>query len=129
MGLEHLADDVKRFLLTSVPSVPFLEAMLLMDREPSVEWDSTRLAKRLYMSEKAASKVLLELRDAAMLLPVEGAGTRYHYAPASSSLRELIPRIADAYVHHLVAVTNLIHSSTRIHEIKQSRPLDGTRKE
>lgn len=112
MGLEHLAEDVKSFLLTSVPSVPFLEAMLLMDREPSVEWDSTRLAKHLYMSEKAASIVLRQLHEAALLLPVGGAGTRYYYAPASTSLRELIPRVAEAYAHHLVAVTNLIHAST-----------------
>lgn len=111
-------DDVRRFVLTSVPSVPYLEAMLLLRNEDSAAWDSKSLAQRLYMGEKAAEDLLSELHSAGIVRKVQDApGERddsagYRYAPASDELRDKIDRLAEVYGTHLVEVANLIHSKT-----------------
>ena len=63
-GGPPLADDIKRFILTSIPSVPYLEAMLLLRNQADEPWDSVRLAQRLYLSDKAAAALLDELHQA-----------------------------------------------------------------
>lgn len=111
MSLYQIADDVRRFLLASVPSVPFLEAILLMQNEPTMEWDGSQLARRLYLTETAANQLLHELQEAGLLIPVEQDQQRFYYAPSSEELRDLIRRVGITYSRHLVEVTNLIHSA------------------
>lgn len=114
-----ISDDVRRFVLTSIPSVPYLEAMLLLRNEAAWTWDGKALAQRLYMSEKAAGALLCELH-AAGVLDVAGVldasqpdpASSYRYAPGSAELRQMIDRLGEAYSKHLVEVTNLIHSKT-----------------
>lgn len=112
MGLEHIPDDLKRFILTSVPSVPFLEAMLLLRNGWKDEWDASRLAKRLYISERAAAALLRELHEARILTLSEADPTMHRYYPASPELRDMIDRLAITYARHLVEISNLIHSKT-----------------
>lgn len=107
-----MPDDVKRFILVSVPSVPYLEAMLLLRGESERHWDSKQVARRLYMSEKAASELLSELHAAEVLLMTEPQGPFYRYHPASDELRQMVDGLAQTYSTHLVEVTNLIHSKT-----------------
>lgn len=107
-----IADDIKRFILTSIPSVPYLEAMLLLRNETASPWDSARLAQRLYLSEKAAAVLLSELHEAGVILAEDDPPCAYRFAPASDSLRDMIDRLAIAYAFHLVEVTHLIHFKT-----------------
>jgi hypothetical protein len=109
MGREDIPDDVKRFILVSVHSVPYLEAMLLLRGKGEHAWDSRQVARRLYMSEKAAGNLLLALHAAEVLVTGEQPSS-YRYQPVSDELRQMIDRLADAYSNNLVAVTNLIHS-------------------
>lgn len=115
-----ISDDVRRFVLTSIPSVPYLEAMLLLRNEAAWTWDGKALAQRLYMSEKAAGALLCELHAAGVLDVADvvldasqpDPASSYRYAPVSAELRQMIDRLAEAYSKHLVEVTNLIHSKT-----------------
>jgi hypothetical protein len=110
-----IADDIRRFILTSIPSVPYLEAMLLLRSDTKLPWDSARLALRLYLSDKAAAALLAELHEAGILQAEEPAGQSpalYRFAPSSEQLQQMIDRVADAYSRHLVEVTHLIHSKT-----------------
>lgn len=111
-GGPPFADDIKRFILTSIPSVPYLEAMLLLRNETDARWDSAHLAQRLYLSEKAAVTLLEELHDAGIVVSDAHATECYCFCPVSDSLREMIDKVADAYALHLVDVTHLIHSKT-----------------
>lgn len=113
MAREHIPDDLQRFILVSIPSVPYLEAMLLLRNETEQGWDSTRLAHRLYMSEKAAGELLTELH-AAGVLEADGpdGAPSFRYQPSSDGLRETISRLAATYARQLVDVTELIHSKT-----------------
>lgn len=107
-----IADDIKRFILTSVPSVPYLEAMLLLRNETASPWDSARVAQRLYISDKAAAALLAELHEAGVIQADDDPPTAYRYAPTADALRDIIDQLAYAYATHLVEVTHLIHSRT-----------------
>lgn len=111
MPREPVPDDVRRFILTSVVSVPYLEAMLLLRNEREQPWDVARLAKRLYMDEARAAELLSLLRQAGVLTLVEEEPPSYCYEPATDELGSMIERLADIYAHNLVEVTHLIHSS------------------
>jgi predicted ArsR family transcriptional regulator len=111
-GGTAIADDIKRFILTSIPSVPFLEAMLLLRNDAAVPWDAARLAQRLYLSEKAAAELLQQLHETHIVSADEQANSSYRYSPSSDALQHMIDRLAETYAAHLVDVTHLIHSKT-----------------
>jgi hypothetical protein len=102
-----IPDDVRRFVLTSIPSVPFLEAMLLLRSDAARSWDAAGAARRLYVGEAQSLALLHALSDAG-IATVDGVG--YRYAPASQGLREAIDALAHTYSVNLMGVTELIHS-------------------
>ncbi|HEV2611756.1 MAG TPA: hypothetical protein VGU61_15920 [Noviherbaspirillum sp.] len=115
MGREQIPGDVQRFILTSIPSVPFLEAMLLLRSDAGAGhcYDARRLAQRLYLSEKAAAALLVELHQAGILAADAGDDAEcvsYRYQPSSEDLNDMISRLAGAYAKNLVEIANLIHS-------------------
>jgi hypothetical protein len=111
-----IPEEIRRFVLTSIPSVPFLEALLLMRAAPEQPWSRDSLARRLYVRDKVADALLAELCRAGMAAPWPGsrpdAGSDvYCYRPREDALRERIDRLAELYATRLVEVTHLIHSS------------------
>ena len=112
MNRQPISEELRRFILTSVPSVPFLEALLLLRASPGQHWSGAMLARRLYIAERTAQGLLDELCRAGMAAPCPAPDEHcYCYAPASSTLRERVDGLAELYARHLVDVTNLIHSS------------------
>jgi len=108
MKQDEMPAEIRRFVLTSVPSVPFLEAVLLLRDRPATEWDAGLLARRLYVSERVAAGLLEQLAGCGISEPAPGgAGVRYAPPP---ELRQLLDGVAAAYAADLVAVTDLIHS-------------------
>ncbi len=105
MSQGELSADVRRFILTSIPSVPFLEAVLLLRAEPERAWDAAQLSRRLYVGERQAAQLLHQLLEAG----VAAASPDVRYAPAAE-LRTLIDALAAAYAADLMAVTRLVHS-------------------
>ncbi|HEV2610437.1 MAG TPA: hypothetical protein VGU61_09235 [Noviherbaspirillum sp.] len=112
MYRDLIPDTIRRFILTSINSVPYLEAMLLLRSAPAQWWDGKKVAQRLYMPEKAAEAVLEELNAAGVLAVVDDEFRSYRYQPATEELRQIIDELADTYARHLVEVTHLIHSKT-----------------
>ena len=120
MKRADLPDDVRRFILTSVPSVPYLEAILLLRTEPDAAWEVRQVAGRLYVGEKQAAELLAALTEAGIAGRVdqavnqtdEGQGevALFRFAPATAELRELLDALAQTYSANLVGVTDLIHS-------------------
>lgn len=107
-----IPEDLRRFVLTSIPSVPFLEALLLLRANPAQHWDSEMLASRLYVRERTAHGLLEDLCRAGMVAPCTGTPhPAYRYHPHSGQLRERIDALADLYAKQLVEVTLLIHST------------------
>ena len=108
MPAHELSPDVRRFILTSVPSVPFLEAVLLLRAAPGEAWDAAQLARRLYLPDRAAAELLQQLRDSGIAVRA-GAGEATRYAP-DAALAALLDDVAQAYATDLVGVSGLIHS-------------------
>jgi hypothetical protein len=111
MAREPIPEDVRRFILTSIISVPYLEALLLLRHAPDQSWDRTTVAQRLYISEKAATELLADL-SAAGFIVVTDSESSYRYHPNSDELRQMIDQLAETYAKNLVEVTNIIHSKT-----------------
>ena len=111
MAQQAIPEDIRRFVLTSIPSVPHLEALLLMRGSPG-PWGTAVLAERLYLGEKQATGLLLDLCSSGMAVAAgaEDGPVSYSYQPASDLLRATIDSLADFYARHLVEVTHLIHS-------------------
>ena len=101
--------DLRRFILTTVESVPYLEAMLLLRRESELPWDTRRLADRLFIGEKKAEGLLQALLAVGLLVLAEEPKSAYRYRPAAPELAAMVDRLAEFYASSLVEVTNLIH--------------------
>lgn len=110
MAAGELTDEVRRFILTSVPSVPYLEAVLLLRTEPATGWDAARVARRLYVSDRQAAELLAQIAAAGIAAPEEGSPGLYRYRPHTDELGARLDALAEAYAGSLLAVTELIHS-------------------
>jgi hypothetical protein len=106
-----LAEDLRRFILTNIASVPHLEALLLLRAAPDQDWGSQAVAWRLYVGERAAHKLLEDLCIMGALDASDSGGERlYRYASRRPALAEIIDRLAAVYGADLVGITRLIHS-------------------
>jgi len=108
MTAAEIPDDLRRFILTSVPSVPYLEAILLLQHERGTGWTAPLLAQRLYLPEPRAVELLGNLH-AAGIVDASGAEQTFTYQP-QAGLAAMLERLAQLYAANLVAVTDLIHS-------------------
>jgi hypothetical protein len=113
MATQPIPDDIRRFVLTSIASVPHLEALLLLRAGAGEDWSAAMVAGRLYIGEKVAQGLLRELCQAGMASAQALPDERflYHYAPASSAMRDTIDRLAAVYATSLLEMTHLIHST------------------
>jgi hypothetical protein len=110
-----IPEDVRRFLLTAIPSIPYLEAMLLFYRSPDVDRSASEVAQWLYLSDRRAVELLESLREAGVLTPDAAETSRYRYAPRDDTLARAIEGLAQVYAADIVGVTRLIHDTTGKH--------------
>jgi hypothetical protein len=110
MTQRELSDDIRRFILTSIPSVPYLEALLLLRTATSADWDVPTVARRLYVGDRQAAELLHGLAAAGIAKITQDGPPRYRYDPSTPELGRLLDDLARAYAEHLVPVTALIHS-------------------
>lgn len=102
--------DVRRLLLASIPSIPHLEALMLLRGSAPQCWSADSLAPRLYVQSKEAAAALADLAHAGLL---RNDGLSFSYGATSAELASLVDRLAELYATHLVQVTLLIHSARR----------------
>lgn len=103
-----ISESVKRFLLLSIPSVPYLEALLILRNQKTQLWDADKIAPLLYLNSHAAQGLLDSLQENGVLsreLPGQ-----YRYNPRTPEIAALIEELADAYPQHLIEITNLVHA-------------------
>lgn len=108
MAETGIPDAVRRFILTSIPSVPYLEALLLLRSNAQRAWDSFMVAGRLYIGEGQALELLQAMQEAGIARRMEDG--RFVYSPAGGELAEVVDALAATYSHDLVGVTDLVHS-------------------
>lgn len=108
--MSSIPNDVSRFVLTSIPSVPYLEAALLMRGAPDRDWSVGEVAASLYVSERTAADLLDALAEAGLVQREPG---RFRYGPRDEALAASLDRLAACYAADLVGVSNLIHDATQ----------------
>lgn len=108
---DDISEEVRRFVLVSIPSVPHLEALLLLRANSDEDWNSAKLAHRLYLSPKQAEPILQDLADAGLVVRGTMGPDSYRY-DETTELEQTISSLAHSYASRLIEVTNLIHSST-----------------
>ena len=111
-GPAPIPEETQRFILLAIPSVPYLEALLLLRGEPKLYWDAVQVARRLYLNEKAAQGLLDQLYAAGVATAGGNGGGSFCYAPQSEHMRSMIDGLAEIYSRNLIGVSNLIHSKT-----------------
>lgn len=109
MPTPTIPEDLRRFILTSVPSVPFVEAFLLFREKAGSSVPVDHVASRLYIGVTQAAAIVGELRAAQVIEATGESGHRY--AP-SSDLAPMLDMLAEHYRGNLVEVSALIHSRT-----------------
>lgn len=109
-----IPDHVRRFILTSVPTVPFLEAALLFFRAPATGRTLLDAARLLYIPPRRTQELLQALCDAGVLTV---AGEVYRYA-GDADLTAMLSDVEQAYAQHLVEITRLIHDTNHQHAIR-----------
>lgn len=122
MPVSNIPDHVRRFLVGAIPSVPHLEALLLLRAEPAGAWNAALLARRLYVDERSAAQLLVDLAQGG-LVRRDGAG-RHAFAAPDPALAALVAELDGIYARHVVEVAELIHSS---HDRKAHRFADAFR--
>lgn len=112
MNEEPIPIEIKQFILKSIDSIAQLEALLLLRGNQSEEWDTEKVAKRLYISEQETALLLRRLCDKEFIIANSDQPPRYQYQPRSTELRHMVNQVAEIYSKQLVPVTNLIHSKS-----------------
>ena len=108
--MDAIPDPVRRFLLTSIPSVPHLETLMLLWREPERAFKADDIASRLYVSASVAAALADDLSHAE-LLAVEEDGASYRARQHPVELRELLDQVDRTYARQVKAVSQLLHSN------------------
>lgn len=106
-GEAKISPELKRFILTRIDSVPHLETVLLLRKDPKEEWDAKRLAQRLFVGEESAGRILDDLAERGLVVM---RSHLYHYEPIYLESKEMVDQLAAAYAEYLREVTALIHS-------------------
>lgn len=112
MPREPIPEELRRFVLTSIPSVPFVEAMLIYRDARGAAVSNEFVATRLYMRAGAADDVIRQLRESRIVEPAGSDPVSHRFAPHSPELAAMIETLAGFYRTRLVDVTDLIHSKT-----------------
>jgi hypothetical protein len=118
MCKENLTDDLRQFIL-SIPSIPYLEAILLLKGPPIRPWSSETVGKRLYLAKDQVGIIMRRLCDAHICNVVPDHPDQYIYHPESTELDDLISRLINFYAHNLIEVTHLIHSNASQKNVQQ----------
>jgi hypothetical protein len=112
MPKEPIPDELRRFVLTSVPSVPFVEAMLLFMAKGDAALFVDDIASGLYMTRTAAEQVVDGLREAQVIAPHPSIAGAWRFAPGTPELERMLRELSLFYSRDLIGVTDLIHSRT-----------------
>lgn len=120
MTSAELPGEIRRFILSVIPSVPHLEALLLLHGRRD-RWSVEELATRLYVGRDTVEALLRDLKSVAL---VDGDDGLHRYAPADAQMAATVDELASMYGRSVVAVARLIHSTS---ERKAQRFADAFR--
>lgn len=108
-GCGDANNDVDRFLLENIDTVPHLEALLLLRNSSPTAWSVEDMAERLFLVPGSAKEILNDLVRQHLILVVPGTSESYRYEP-EPRLDRVIASVDFAYRRELVRISTLIHA-------------------
>ena len=105
---DDLPPALKQFVEQHIESVPQLEALLLLRRDPQRGWTAAEIAKELYVPENASATLLVDLARRGFVAAAPDG--RSVYRSRSEEENKLIDELAEVYRQRRVAVISLIYS-------------------
>ena len=108
-----IPEDVQRFIIEYIDSVPALEALLLMRRIRDREWTVSMLAHDLFVEPQRVAVVMSDLVGRGLCGMRKAEEPLYFWGPATVAIAERLEHLAAAYATHLIAVTQVIHEKPR----------------
>ena len=106
MAGDPIPVEVRDFLIRCIASVAQLEALLLLRTTPQQTWNVPDDARRLYVEESEAAKLLRGLVGSELAV---SDGSFFRYQPRDCEMLDMVDRLAETYARSLVPVTRLIH--------------------
>lgn len=103
-------DEIYRFILNQIDSVPHMEALLLIWESRPRRWSDSEVAKRLYIGPEGARNIIQDLVRRRVLTGGTQSPKQYWYESKSEELDRLVEAVAATYRRDLVRVSTFIHS-------------------
>lgn len=110
MGISVIPDEIRRYVVQCIPSVPYIEAALLMRESGAATWTPGLLGRRLYLNEEEAAQLLRKLQKDGIAVLQGDVEHGYRFAPATPELDHIWTELAGVYAKNLIEVSTLIHA-------------------
>jgi hypothetical protein len=103
-------EEVYRFILNQIDSVPQMEALLLLWESRPREWTENEIAARLYVGIDVVRNIMQTLHRRRLVTLLGESEKRYWYEPKAGDGDRLVEAVAATYRRDLVRVSTFIHS-------------------
>ena len=102
--------QVDRFIVDEIDSVPQLEALLLFWKNRPQVWSCESMAKSLYVSPDVSRDILARLAQRHLITPVESGRGEFALNADSEEKERLLASLDAIYRRELVRISNMIHT-------------------
>lgn len=102
--------QVDRFIVDEIDSVPQLEALLLFWNNRPRVWSSESMAKALYVSSEVAWEILKRLAQRRLISQREENAEEFALNAETPEQQDLLASLDRIYRRELVRISNMIHA-------------------
>ena len=102
--------QVDRFIVDEIDSVPQLEALLLFWNSRPKSWSCQSMAKALYVSPAVSEDILRNIAHRRLIAEVEGNDGEFALNADSDEKERMLASLDAIYRRELVRISNMIHS-------------------
>jgi len=125
MDTGELPQDVLQFIAEQIDTVPHLEALLLLYKQPSEHWTVEFTAIRLYVSLETAAQILRDLEQRRLIgKRPDAPATEYVFDATWDITGQLMAKVAMTYTRFLTPVATFIHSKAPRSVLEFARAFD-----
>ncbi len=103
-------EEVYRFILNQIDSVPQMEALLLLWESRPKQWSENEIAARLYVSVDVVRNIVQVLVRRRMIAAVTNSEKHYWYESRGADGDLPVEAVAATYRRELVRVSTFIHT-------------------
>lgn len=103
-------EEVYRFILNQIDSVPQMEALLLLWENRPKQWSENEIAARLYVGVDVVRNIMQELLRRRLIAASTDSPKLFWYETKPGDGDRVIEAVAATYRHNLVRVSTLIHT-------------------